>query len=137
MFGNEVVVQIRKENMIEDVIREHKVKLKGKSACCPFHQESNPSFHVYPKTNSFYCFGCGKGGDVITFIMMIEDVTFVEAIKILAERRGITVPDLTEGDKVEMEKQKRNERILSETMKFYQEQLLSALEFAKRKEVAQ
>ena len=62
-------------------------------ACCPFHHEKTPSFTVFPDTSSYYCFGCGTGGDVITFVMNYENLDYVEAIKQLASRAGISVPE--------------------------------------------
>lgn len=59
---------------------------------CPFHGEKTPSFHVYPEDNHFYCFGCGAGGDVISFIMRIENLDYVEAVRLLAQRAGLDMP---------------------------------------------
>ncbi len=59
---------------------------------CPFHNEKTPSFMVYEDTQSFYCFGCGAGGDAITFTMKIENLDYIEAVKLLAERAGLTMP---------------------------------------------
>ena len=56
---------------------------------CPFHGEKTPSFNIYTESGSFYCFGCGAGGDVITFIMKIENLDYVEAVKFLAQRAGM------------------------------------------------
>ncbi len=64
--------------------------LKG---LCPFHGEKTASFTVYPETASFYCFGCGAGGDVITFIKQIENLDYLDAVKFLADRAGMTVPE--------------------------------------------
>ncbi len=63
------------------------------TALCPFHNEKTPSFTVYPDTNNFYCFGCHEGGDVISFIMKYENLEFIEAVRLLAERAGMTMPD--------------------------------------------
>lgn len=60
---------------------------------CPFHNEKTPSFHIYLDTQSFYCFGCQAGGDVITFVMMIENLDYVEAVKLLAEKAGLSMPE--------------------------------------------
>ena len=65
---------------------------------CPFHSEKSPSFTVFTESQSYYCFGCGKGGDVITFIREIENLSYVEAIRFLAERAGMTVPEDSEND---------------------------------------
>ncbi len=78
-------------------------------ACCPFHNEKTPSFTVFPDTASYYCFGCGAGGDVITFVMNYENLDYPEAVKLLAARAGLTVPE----DKFISNKTKRKrERML-------------------------
>lgn len=66
---------------------------------CPFHSEKTPSFNVFEDTQSFYCFGCGAGGDVITFIRRIENLDYVDAVKLLAQMYGLEVPDETADDK--------------------------------------
>lgn len=65
---------------------------------CPFHGEKTPSFNIYTENGSFYCFGCGVGGDVITFIMKIENLDYVEAVKFLAQRAGMEMPENTYDD---------------------------------------
>jgi len=60
---------------------------------CPFHSEKTPSFNVYPENGSFYCFGCGAGGDVITFVRRIENLDYMEAVRFLAQRAGLQVPE--------------------------------------------
>ena len=60
---------------------------------CPFHNEKTPSFTVYPDTNSFYCFGCGAGGDVISFIRRIDNLDYVEAVKTVAQMAGMSMPE--------------------------------------------
>ncbi len=81
--------ELRYKTDIEDIVssyvslRRHGSTLKG---LCPFHNEKTPSFTVYPETQSFYCFGCGAGGDVINFIKRIENVDFIDALKILCDR---------------------------------------------------
>ena len=65
---------------------------------CPFHGEKPPSFNIYTESGSFYCFGCGAGGDVITFIMKIENLDYVEAVKFLAQRAGMEMPENTYDD---------------------------------------
>ena len=81
---------------IESIVSSY-VKLKrsgrNKTGLCPFHSEKTPSMVVYNDTQSFYCFGCGAGGDVISFIMRIENLGYVEAVKFLAQRVGLEVPD--------------------------------------------
>lgn len=72
---------------------------KNKKCSCPFHSEKTPSMVVYEDTQSFYCFGCGVGGDVITFIEKIENLTYVDAVKLLADRAGISIPTTKLDDK--------------------------------------
>ena len=59
---------------------------------CPFHSERSPSCTIFPDTQSFYCFGCGAGGDVITWVRRMENLEFPEAVKVLAEKSGLQVP---------------------------------------------
>lgn len=70
------------------------LKRRGRNmiGLCPFHGEKTPSFNLYPESGSFYCFGCGAGGDVITFIRKIENLDYIEAVKFLSERAGLEVP---------------------------------------------
>ncbi len=92
----ELVEEIKARNDIEEVISSY-VTLKRAGSnlvgLCPFHSEKTPSFNVSPSRGIFKCFGCGQGGDVITFIMKAENVGYREALELLARRAGITVPD--------------------------------------------
>ena len=81
---------------IESVVSSYvNVKRRGRNlvGLCPFHGEKTPSFTVYPETASFYCFGCGAGGDVITFIKRIENLDYIDAVKFLADRAGMKMPE--------------------------------------------
>lgn len=81
---------------IEEVISSHiTLRRRGKTlvGLCPFHNEKTPSFTVYPDTNSFYCFGCGAGGDVISFIRRIDNLDYVEAVKTVAQVAGMSMPE--------------------------------------------
>ncbi|MDD2362585.1 MAG: DNA primase [Oscillospiraceae bacterium] len=83
-------------NPIEDVASSYvRTKQRGRTSVglCPFHGEKTPSFTLYPETNSFYCFGCGAGGDVITFIKKIENLSYIDAVRFLSDRVGIKMPD--------------------------------------------
>ncbi len=91
---------------------------RNKKCLCPFHSEKTPSMVVYSNTQSFYCFGCGAGGDVITFIMKIENLSYIEAIKFLANRVGMTVPDDGYNDKASYLRTRVLE-INRETAKFF------------------
>ena len=93
---DDFIQQIRDHNEIESVISGYmELRRRGKTltGLCPFHNEKTPSFTVYPETNSYYCFGCGAGGDVVTFIRNIENLDYIEAIKLLADRSGLKMPD--------------------------------------------
>ncbi|MBQ2774331.1 MAG: DNA primase [Clostridia bacterium] len=81
---------------IESVISPYvNLRRRGKNlvGLCPFHNEKTPSFTVYPETESFYCFGCGAGGDIVTFMRRIENLDYLEAVKMLAERAGMSLPE--------------------------------------------
>ncbi|MBQ2841841.1 MAG: DNA primase [Clostridia bacterium] len=81
---------------IESVISSNiSLKRRGKTlvGLCPFHNEKTPSFTVYPESNSFYCFGCGAGGDVITFIRRMENLDYIEAVKAVAQMAGVAMPE--------------------------------------------
>jgi len=85
---------------------------------CPFHNEKTPSFNVFPENGSFYCFGCGAGGDVITFIRRIENLDYMEAIRFLAQRAGLQVPEGSVDDGMSRLKARIME-INRETARFY------------------
>ena len=100
MIPKEIIEEIRYRCDIEDVIGTY-VSLKragsNRNGLCPFHSEKTPSFTVFPGTKSFYCFGCGAGGDVVTFIQKMENLDYVAALEYLATRAGITIPNDTAG----------------------------------------
>ena len=94
-YSDDIVEEVRSRNDIVDVISSYvKLQRKGSSyfGLCPFHNEKSPSFSVSPAKQMYYCFGCGAGGNVFTFIMEYENYTFPEAIKMLADRAGISLP---------------------------------------------
>ena len=94
---NERFIQDLQERAdIEQVISSHvNLKRRGKTlvGLCPFHNEKTPSFTVYPDTRSFYCFGCGAGGDVISFVRRIENLDYIEAVKAVAQMAGMSMPE--------------------------------------------
>lgn len=95
-FPPEFLREVGDRNRIEDIAASYvNLRRRGKNlvGLCPFHNEKTPSFCVYPENNSFYCFGCNKGGDVITFIMGVENLDFSEAVKFLAQRVGLPLPE--------------------------------------------
>ena len=96
MVSDVFLEQLRNACPLEEIARTYvDLKRRGRTyVCnCPFHSEKTPSFTVFPDTQSFYCFGCGAGGDVITFIQQIENLDFMDAVKLLAQNSGLTVPE--------------------------------------------
>lgn len=94
-FDNQVIEQVKQANDIVSVISEHvPLKKKGRNywGCCPFHNEKTPSFSVNPEKGFFYCFGCHESGNVISFLMKYEGLTFPEALERLADRAAIPLP---------------------------------------------
>ena len=96
-FSEDLVEEVRLKNDIVDVISGYvKLQKKGSSyfGLCPFHNEKSPSFSVSRQKQMYYCFGCGAGGNVFTFVMEYENYSFVEALKMLAERVGVELPEM-------------------------------------------
>ena len=96
-YSEDLVEEIRLKNDIVDVISGYvKLQKKGSSyfGLCPFHNEKSPSFSVSRSKQMYYCFGCGAGGNVFTFIMEYENFTFTEALKFLAQRAGVELPEI-------------------------------------------
>lgn len=98
IISPEIIEDIKFRNNIETVVSSY-VNLKRAGSnfngLCPFHSEKTPSFTVFPATQSFYCFGCGAGGDAITFTMRMENMDYMSAVRLLASRSGITLPEET------------------------------------------
>ena len=100
MIPHEYIEELTRRTDIVDVVGNYvQLKRKGRlyGGLCPFHSEKTPSFYVYPDTQSFYCFGCGVGGDVIHFVRRINSIDYTEAVKMLAARAGM--PEPQEDDK--------------------------------------
>ncbi|MCI8591486.1 MAG: DNA primase [Lachnospiraceae bacterium] len=127
-YSDDIIEEVRNRNDIVDVVSEYvRLQRKGSSyfGLCPFHNEKSPSFSVTPSKQMFYCFGCGVGGNVYTFLMEYENATFPEAVEKLAARAGIELP------KQEYSKEARQEADLrsallavnKEAAKFYYIQL--------------
>lgn len=94
----QIIEDIKARNDIEHVISSYiTLKRAGSNfnGSCPFHSERTPSFTVFPSTQSFYCFGCGAGGDAITFVMRMENLDYMSAVRALAERSGVALPENT------------------------------------------
>lgn len=123
----EFIYQLKLANPIDSVIGNYvNLVRSGKDfvALCPFHSEKTPSFHVYTETQSFYCFGCGAGGDAITFTKKIENLEYIEAVKLLAQKGGLEVPE-NSADNRAAELKKRILEINRETANYYFRQLVS------------
>ena len=96
-YPEDIVEEVRTRNDIVDIVSGY-VKLTKKGSnyfgLCPFHNEKSPSFSVSPSKQMYYCFGCGAGGNAITFVMEYENYTFPEALKMLADRAGVKLPEV-------------------------------------------
>lgn len=127
----EFLAQLKSKTDIVEVIGSYvTLERKGSNywACCPFHHEKTPSFSVNSLDQYYHCFGCGASGDVITFIREIESVDFIDAVKILAERAKISMPDVNfDSEKTLEQKRKRDQilKILNECAHFYLKNLNS------------
>ena len=129
-YSEELVEEVRTRNDIVDVVAGY-VKLQKKGAnhwgLCPFHNEKSPSFSVSGAKQMYYCFGCGAGGNVYTFLMNYENMSFPEAIKLLAERAGVQLPEAEDSAEVR-QRENRRARLLEvnkEAAKFFYYQLRS------------
>ncbi len=127
MISDAFIQQLKQYSDIEQIVSSYvSLKKKGRyfTGLCPFHSEKSPSFFVYPQTQSFYCFGCGAGGDVITFIRKIENLEYMEAVRLLAQKCGMTVPEDSDSD----DRSALRKRILEinrETARFFHSCLMS------------
>lgn len=120
--------ELRMKTDINDIISTYvSLKKRGNTyvGLCPFHNEKTPSFTVYPDTQSFYCFGCGAGGDAVGFIKKIENLDYIDAVKSLAQRAGMQMPDDNSYDDSLAKKRRRILEINRETAKFYHSYMLS------------
>lgn len=127
-YPEELIEEIRQKNDIVDIISGYvNLKRKGSSyfGLCPFHNEKTGSFSVSGYKQMYYCFGCGAGGNVFTFIMNYENYTFGEAIKMLADRAGVSLPEI-EDSKENREKETKRQKLLEinkESAKYFYYQL--------------
>ena len=98
-YSDDIIEEVRSANNIVDVVGSY-VRLQKKGAnywgLCPFHNEKTPSFSVHEGKQIYHCFGCNAGGNVISFMMNYENMTFGEAMKALAERAGIALPEVND-----------------------------------------
>lgn len=127
-YPEELVEEVRQRNDIVDVVSGYvKLQKKGSShwGLCPFHNEKSPSFSVNGERQMYHCFGCGAGGNVYTFLMNYENYSFPEAVKVLADRAGIRLPEPEDSDEAR-QKAGRRARLLEvnrEAAKFFYYQL--------------
>lgn len=123
-YSDEVIEEVRSRNDIVDVVGSY-VRLQKKGSnyfgLCPFHNEKSPSFSVSPNKQMYYCFGCGAGGNVFTFVMQYENFSFGEAIQTLAERVGIDLPEqeMTSQQKAEADRKTQLLEINKLAAKYY------------------
>ncbi len=129
-YPEELIEEVRQRNDIVDVISGY-VGLQKKGSnymcCCPFHGEKTPSFSVNRARQIYKCFGCGEGGNVLTFVMKYENCTFLEAMKILAQKAGVVLPEAEYSEEAK-KRESRRQRLLAvnkEAAKFYFYQLRS------------
>jgi DNA primase len=132
MYSDDLKRRVHDASNIVDIIQAAVGKLvragRNLKCCCPFHNEKTPSFNVNAEGQYFKCFGCGKGGDVFTFVMLYERVEFPEALKILADRAGIrleTDPQATERFRKETDWKSYLYKLNDAAARFYREQLFS------------
>ncbi len=119
--------ELKLKTDVVDVVSSYvSLKKRGNTyvGLCPFHNEKTPSFTVYENTQSFYCFGCGAGGDSVSFMRKIENLDYIDAVKLLAQRAGMQMPD--EGYDDSLSKKRRTVlQINRETAKFYHSYMMS------------
>ncbi len=125
---NGFLQELKLKTDINDVVSTYvTLKKRGNTyvGLCPFHNEKTPSFTVYPATQSFYCFGCGAGGDAVTFVKKIENLDYIDAVKLLAQRAGMQMPDDTAYDNGVAKTRRRILEINRESAKFFHNYMLS------------
>ena len=124
IFSDDIIEEVRQRNDIVDVVSQY-VHLTKKGSTyfglCPFHNEKTGSFSVSPHKQMYYCFGCGAGGNVFTFLMQYENFTFGEAMEVLADKAGVALPkyEMNEAQKKEADKKQRLLDINKEAAKYF------------------
>lgn len=129
-YAEEIIEEVRQRNDIVDVISSYiKLQKRGNNhmGLCPFHNEKSPSFSVNGARQMYHCFGCGVGGNVFTFVMEYENFTFVEALKYLAERGGVSLPEVEYSEEAKRQVDIRNQllEINKQAAKYFYYQLKS------------
>lgn len=126
-YNDEILDEIRSRNDIVSTISQYMtLKRKGRNyfGLCPFHNEKSPSFSVSPDKQIFHCFGCGIGGDVINFVKKIENIGFLDSVRLLAEKSGIQLPnDISKAEEENIKLKNRVYKINELAAKFYHENL--------------
>lgn len=144
-YSEEIINEVRQSNDIVDVISQYiHLKRSGRNffGLCPFHNEKSPSFSVSPDKQIFHCFGCGVGGNVITFVSKIEELNFVETVQMLAERANIQLPTLgNSGDEQKQILKDKVYKVNEFTAEFYhqnlyKEQAKIAQEYVKKRQLS-
>ena len=146
MFPEYIIRDVADRNDIYDVVSKYvQLKKAGNSyiGLCPFHNEKTPSFSVSPQRGIFHCFGCGVGGDVISFVMRMDNIPFYEAVKKLADESGIVLPEVAPQNKQSAEAAKRRKEIIydinREAAIFFYEQLKESqkcIEYLKKRQLS-
>jgi len=129
--GNSVsaIEEIKERASIVDLVSPHvPLKKAGRNfkGLCPFHSEKTPSFHVFPDKGNYHCFGCGANGDVFTFLMRVQNVDFGEALRLLAERTGVTLPERRSTAEVEDQEKARLYEVNAAAAQYFNHLLLRA-----------
>ena len=128
VINDEIIEKVNDSSDLVDVVSQYLPLKKAGSnyiGLCPFHNEKTPSFSVSPSKQLFYCFGCGEGGDVISFIMKMENLSFVEAVKFLADKQGIPLEENKKIDKKLVLEKEKIYRINKEAARFYYYNLIN------------
>ncbi|NLK21438.1 MAG: DNA primase [Epulopiscium sp.] len=130
-YSEDIIEEVRNQNDLVDVVSEYvRIQKKGSSyfGLCPFHNEDTPSFSVSPDKQMYYCFGCQAGGNIFTFIMQMENFGFVEAIRYLADRANIHLPeaDYSEEVRKRIDEKKQLINIHKESAKYFYANLRSS-----------
>jgi DNA primase catalytic core len=132
MGRNDDAIKRIKDIPIVEVVESYGIKLQGIGrlfrGLCQFHEEKNPSFTVYPDNNSFHCFGCGAGGSVIDFVMLIDKIDFWSAVKKLAPLAGITLEPPTPEEQKAIDESRIIDQVRAETAAFYEKSLTPEFE---------
>ena len=145
-YSEEIIEEVRQNNDVVDIISQYvHLTRKGRNyfGLCPFHNEKSPSFSVSPDRQIFHCFGCGVGGNVYTFLMKIEGITFKEALESLAERANIQLPKLeNSADSAKEELKAKVYKVNEFTAEFYHQNLYKpnakmAQEYVKKRKLNQ